>query len=59
MARGVVFACASALANAFSRHENISERELDIYVRTEYGQNWQWAKTFYEMKGRFPQSREV
>ena len=36
MARGVVFACASALANAFSRYDNISERELDIYVRTEY-----------------------
>tara|TARA_S200002703_G_scaffold18223_1_gene14860 strand:+ start:651 stop:830 length:180 start_codon:yes stop_codon:yes gene_type:complete len=59
MAKGVVFACANALANAFSHRDRISERELEIYVRTEYGQNWQWAKHFYEIRGRFPQSREV
>lgn len=59
MAQSVVLACASAFANIFSRRDDISERELDIYVRNEYGQNWQWAKQFYQIKGRFPRDKEI
>ena len=53
MARGVVFACASALANAFSRYDNISERELTFMSALNTFKTGKRLKTFYEMKVAF------
>ena len=39
-------------------HRDIGDRELDLWARAEYKEDWEWAKTFYKHNNRFPTNKE-
>ncbi len=38
-----------------SSHQRFSNRELEVYAKTEYRNDWQWVINYYERTGTLPQ----
>ena len=53
---GITRRSIDSLMNMFETKNTSAEKELELFVKNEYGNDWQWALCYYKDNKAFPRN---